>query len=488
MDRRFGVTVTWRGWRRPRGGGPGGGPGGVRVIAARDSTADLWQGRARSGLLSTFAGLAAAEVVAGLVRGSVVAGRCRSGRRSSTRVAALGQGLGDRDVRHGRQGGARPRHAVLAGRDRVDRRDPRRARARIAAAYTVDRCRRADRRLAPCSNARRRHSASCCRRSSARSTSIGGALVAERATRTAARLADERRPSSTTASSEPARQQRWVSVGAASCRRRSTVGCSRRWSPPGSGGCCSAASTSTTSAPSWRSRQPSDRRPRRPARCARARRPATTDFGIDGITPWSCRTPTSTGSTRRSPCRRCPKDSWSLQDPRHGRPRDRADLRRPACSGRGSSATSRCRACRTRSAAISSATPSGQGVRFKDVLDEAGVQAGRRRSWSAARSTAGRCGTPIAVIMDGRDAMLAIAMNGEPLPRRARLPGAAGRAGPVRLRVGDEVGHRDRAHHAGRTSTATGSRGAGPRRGRSRRWRGSTARVGNSRTSPTPAA
>jgi len=56
-----------------------------------------------------------------------------------------------------------------------------------------------------------------------------------------------------------------------------------------------------------------------------------------------------------------------------------------------------------------------QGVRLADILDEAGLQDGAEQVVS--RSVDGwTCGSPIEAIMDGRDAMLAIAMNGEPLP------------------------------------------------------------------------
>jgi DMSO/TMAO reductase YedYZ molybdopterin-dependent catalytic subunit len=62
-----------------------------------------------------------------------------------------------------------------------------------------------------------------------------------------------------------------------------------------------------------------------------------------------------------------------------------------------------------------------QGVLLRDVLEEAGVQAGATQivsrsidDWTA--------GTPTEIVMDGRDAMLAIAMNGEPLPARHGYP------------------------------------------------------------------
>jgi DMSO/TMAO reductase YedYZ molybdopterin-dependent catalytic subunit len=62
-----------------------------------------------------------------------------------------------------------------------------------------------------------------------------------------------------------------------------------------------------------------------------------------------------------------------------------------------------------------------QGVRLKDLLDEAGVQPGATQVVS--RSIDGwNCGSPTSAIMDGRDAMLAIAMNGEPLPAEHGYP------------------------------------------------------------------
>jgi DMSO/TMAO reductase YedYZ molybdopterin-dependent catalytic subunit len=55
------------------------------------------------------------------------------------------------------------------------------------------------------------------------------------------------------------------------------------------------------------------------------------------------------------------------------------------------------------------------GAPLRDLLEEAGVRPGADQLVS--RSTDGfTVGTPTAVVMDGRDAMLAVAMNGEPLP------------------------------------------------------------------------
>ncbi len=62
-----------------------------------------------------------------------------------------------------------------------------------------------------------------------------------------------------------------------------------------------------------------------------------------------------------------------------------------------------------------------QGVLMKDILDEAGVQPGATQVVS--RSIDGwNCGSPTAAIMDGRDAMFAVAMNGEPLPAEHGYP------------------------------------------------------------------
>jgi DMSO/TMAO reductase YedYZ molybdopterin-dependent catalytic subunit len=61
------------------------------------------------------------------------------------------------------------------------------------------------------------------------------------------------------------------------------------------------------------------------------------------------------------------------------------------------------------------------GVLVKDLLLEARPQAGADQVVS--RSADGwTCGTPTAVLLDGRDAMLAVGMNGEPLPVRHGFP------------------------------------------------------------------
>jgi DMSO/TMAO reductase YedYZ molybdopterin-dependent catalytic subunit len=61
------------------------------------------------------------------------------------------------------------------------------------------------------------------------------------------------------------------------------------------------------------------------------------------------------------------------------------------------------------------------GPPLKPLLDEAGVRSGA--SQLVSRSADGfTIGTPTAVVMDGRDAMLAVAMNGEPLPLAHGFP------------------------------------------------------------------
>ncbi|WP_332644470.1 molybdopterin-dependent oxidoreductase [Aeromicrobium sp.] len=55
------------------------------------------------------------------------------------------------------------------------------------------------------------------------------------------------------------------------------------------------------------------------------------------------------------------------------------------------------------------------GVPIKDLLEEVGVQAGADALLSTS-ADGWNCGTPLEALMDGRDALLALTMNGEPLP------------------------------------------------------------------------
>ena len=82
--------------------------------------------------------------------------------------------------------------------------------------------------------------------------------------------------------------------------------------------------------------------------------------------------------------------------------------------------TSRCRACRTPWRAVRRQRAVA-GRSLADLLAEAGVDPGATQLLST--SVDGwTCGTPVSSLNDGRDAMLAIAMNGEPLPAEHGYP------------------------------------------------------------------
>ena len=61
------------------------------------------------------------------------------------------------------------------------------------------------------------------------------------------------------------------------------------------------------------------------------------------------------------------------------------------------------------------------GVRLADLLEEAGVQPGADALLQTS-DDGWTCGTPISAVTDGRDAMLAVAMNGRPLPVEHGFP------------------------------------------------------------------
>ena len=79
------------------------------------------------------------------------------------------------------------------------------------------------------------------------------------------------------------------------------------------------------------------------------------------------------------------------------------------------------------------------GYRIRDLLADAGVHpdADMVLSMSIDGFTAG---TPVEALTDDREALLAIGMNGQPLPDCPRLPRPAGRPWAVRLCVGDQMG------------------------------------------------
>jgi DMSO/TMAO reductase YedYZ molybdopterin-dependent catalytic subunit len=145
-----------------------------------------------------------------------------------------------------------------------------------------------------------------------------------------------------------------------------------------------------------------------------------TDFGIEGVTPWVVPNADFYRIDTALAVPQVPKDSWSLHI--HGMV-DRevtltfADLlRRPMIERY---VTLSCVSNEVGGDLVGNAL--FQGVRFKELLDEAGVQPGATQVVS--RSIDGwSCGSPTSVIMDGRDAMVAIAMNGEPLPPEHGYP------------------------------------------------------------------
>lgn len=62
-----------------------------------------------------------------------------------------------------------------------------------------------------------------------------------------------------------------------------------------------------------------------------------------------------------------------------------------------------------------------QGVLLADLLKEAGVQSGAQQVFSTSLD-GWTCGFPVAVALDGRDAMIAVGMNGAPLPLEHGFP------------------------------------------------------------------
>ena len=85
------------------------------------------------------------------------------------------------------------------------------------------------------------------------------------------------------------------------------------------------------------------------------------------------------------------------------------------------------------------------GWPVRELLALAGPQAGADMVLS--RSADGwTAGTPLEVLTDGRDALLAVGMNGEPLPLEHGFPGAAGRPRTLRLRLGHQMAHRTQGH------------------------------------------
>ena len=146
----------------------------------------------------------------------------------------------------------------------------------------------------------------------------------------------------------------------------------------------------------------------------------TVDFEIDGLTPFIVPNGDFYRIDTALAVPQVPRDSWKLRI--HGMVDNELEitfadlLERPMIER---DITLSCVSNRVGGGLVGNAR--WQGVRMKELLEEAGVHTGATQVVS--RSIDGwNCGSPTSVIMDGRDAMLAIAMNGEPLPPEHGYP------------------------------------------------------------------
>ncbi len=87
-----------------------------------------------------------------------------------------------------------------------------------------------------------------------------------------------------------------------------------------------------------------------------------------------------------------------------------------------------------------------RGVLLADLLNEAGVQPGAEQVYSTSLD-GWTCGFPVELALDGREAMIAVAMNGVRLPPLHGFPAGPDRARRLRLRVSDQVARQDRVDH-----------------------------------------
>ncbi len=148
--------------------------------------------------------------------------------------------------------------------------------------------------------------------------------------------------------------------------------------------------------------------------------PAGADLRLRGLTPW--RTPVATFyriDTALSPPLVHP-DEWRLRV--HGRVERELELSFDDLLGRRLSDAWVTLTCVSNEVGGSLAgNARWTGVRVADLLREAGVRSGADavRSRSADGWTAG---TPLDVLTDGRDALLAVAMDGQPLPVEHGFP------------------------------------------------------------------
>ena len=143
--------------------------------------------------------------------------------------------------------------------------------------------------------------------------------------------------------------------------------------------------------------------------------PARADLGVPGITPFV------TPNRRLLPGRHGDRGAagasgrLAAADRRHGRPARHPQLRGPAVAAAGRAGPHPRVRVQQRRRATWRATPAGWASRWRTSLHEAGVHRGADQLVS--RSVDGfTAGTPVSAVLDGRDAMVAVGMNGEPLP------------------------------------------------------------------------
>jgi DMSO/TMAO reductase YedYZ molybdopterin-dependent catalytic subunit len=144
------------------------------------------------------------------------------------------------------------------------------------------------------------------------------------------------------------------------------------------------------------------------------------DFGIDGVEPWLVPNDDFYRIDTALAVPQVPKDSWSLRI--HGMVDTEMELSFDDLLQREMVERYITLSC------VSNEVGGGlvgnakwQGVLLKPLLEEAGLDP--EATQVVSRSIDGwNCGSPTSAIMDGRDAMLAIAMNGEPLPPEHGYP------------------------------------------------------------------
>ena len=145
-----------------------------------------------------------------------------------------------------------------------------------------------------------------------------------------------------------------------------------------------------------------------------------TDFGIEGVESWVVPTRDFYRIDTALAVPQVPRDSWRLRV--HGMVANELELTFADLLARDQVEryiTLSCVSNEVGGGLIGNAL--WQGVLLRPLLEEAGLDPAATQVVS--RSIDGwSCGSPTSAIMDGRDAMLAIAMNGEPLPAEHGYP------------------------------------------------------------------